>query len=388
MNRTSNLLYAGTFIGGLVALSLWSVKGAVDFSAADNTPILNGKLALNFEKHYDAEFPIKRIGTNLWAALDFSLFGEGRPGVVIGANQWLFSDEEFKPTAAAANNIMDNQALIQGVRETLARHNVQLVMAILPAKARLYPEYFGEQRPAPLHEQLYQNFRQAVADAGIQAPDLLGPLQKAKTEAQVFLRTDTHWTPYGAQVVAGQLATAIKPSGLLPESGSVYVTETLPAGPHKGDLTNFLPLDPLFEELLPPPDQLVRHSTRPQEEQATGADDLFADNQVPVALVGTSYSADERWNFAGALRQALGSDLVNFAEDGRGPILPMLKFLQSDDFKNAPPRLVIWEFPERYLPTAYDLSEFDADWIAQLKAAGRQDKQLAGNTTTPQSARR
>lgn len=387
MNRTSNLLYAGTFTGTLLALSLWSLKGASDFSAAADTPVLNGKLALAFEKHYDEEFPIKRLGTNLWAALDFSLFGEGRPGVVVGANDWLYSDEEFKPVAGALHNTQDNQALIQGVRETLARHNVQLVMAILPAKARLYPENFGEHRPAPLHEQLYQNFRRAVADAGIQAPDLLGPLSQAKAEGQVFLRTDTHWTPYGAQVVAGQLATAIKPSGLVPESGSRYVTETAPGEPHKGDLTNFLPLDPLFEELLPPPDQLTRHSTRAQEENAAGADDLFAETQVPVALVGTSYSADERWNFAGALRQALGSDLVNFAEDGRGPLLPMLKFLQSDDFKNAPPRLVIWEFPERYLPMAYDLSEFDAEWIAQLKAAGRQDKHLADNTATSQGAR-
>ncbi|GAB3389426.1 alginate O-acetyltransferase [Azotobacter armeniacus] len=388
MNRTFNLIYVGTFTGTLLALSLWSLKGATGFSTADDTPVLNGRLALNFEKHYDAEFPIKRIGTNLWAALDFSLFGEGRPGVVVGANDWLYSDEEFKPTAAGQHNTLDNQALIQGVRATLAQHNVQLVMAILPAKARLYPENFGEQRPAPLHERLYQNFRRAMGDAGIQAPDLLGPLRQAKAEGPVFLRTDTHWTPYGAQVVAGQLATAIKPTGLLPEMGSVYITETAPGGPHKGDLTNFLPLDPLFEELLPAPDQLTKHSTHAQEESGAGADDLFAETQVPVALVGTSYSADERWNFAGALRQALGSDLVNFAEDGRGPILPMLKFLQSDDFKNAPPRLVIWEFPERYLPMAYDLSEFDAQWIAQLKAAGSQDKHLAGNTATPQGARR
>ncbi|MFC0711403.1 alginate O-acetyltransferase [Azorhizophilus paspali] len=387
MNRTTNLVYAGTFAGTLLALSLWSLKGVAGFSTADNTPVLNGKLALAFEKHYDEEFPIKKLGTNLWAALDYTLFGEGRPGVVIGANQWLFSDEEFKPTATASQNITDNQALIQGVRETLARNNVQLVMAILPAKARLYPENFGEQHPAPLHEQLYQNFRRIVADADIQAPDLLGPLQQAKAQGQVFLRTDTHWTPYGAQVVAGQLATAIKPIGVLPESGNVYVTETLPGGPHKGDLTNFLPLDPLFEELLPPPDQLVKHNTRQQEESAPAGDDLFAETQVPVALVGTSYSADERWNFAGALRQALGSDLVNFAENGRGPLLPMLKFLQSEDFKKSPPRLVIWEFPERYLPIAYDLSEFDADWIAQLKAAGRQDKQLADNTSTNQGAR-
>jgi alginate O-acetyltransferase complex protein AlgJ len=43
--------------------------------------------------------PIKRLGTNLWAALDFKLFNEGRPGVVLGRDQWLYSDEEFNPSS-------------------------------------------------------------------------------------------------------------------------------------------------------------------------------------------------------------------------------------------------------------------------------------------------
>jgi len=381
MHRVSNLVYAGTFTGTLLILGLCSLKSSDSFSAAADTPLLDGKLAQTYEKHYDAAFPIKRLGTNLWAALDLYLFNEGRPGVVIGADDWLFSDEEFKPVADARHNIQDNQALVRGVRETLAQHGVQLVMAVLPAKARLYPEHFAERRPAALHERLYQNFRRELRDAGIVAPELLDPLRRAKANGPVFLRTDTHWTPYGAQVVAGQLATALRPTGLLPEPPSAYVTERLPAGAHKGDLTHFLPLDPLFEEWLPPPDPLVRHRTHLLGGHGTTAEDLFAETRVPVALVGTSYSADQRWNFAGALRQALGSDLLNFAEDGHGPILPMLKLLQSDDFKNSPPRLVIWEFPERYLPMANDLSEFDANWIAQLKAAGHQERHLADNTS-------
>ncbi len=382
MHRTFNLLYAGTFAGSLLALGLWSAQSASGFSTASATPVLDGQLAKAFEKHYDEAFPVKQLGTNLWAALDLILFGEGRPGVALGEKGWLFSDEELKPVADARHNIQDNQTLIRGVRETLAGQNVQLVMAILPAKVRMYPEYLGAQRPAPLHERLLANFRRAMGDAGIQAPDLFAPLRQAKLQAPVFLRTDTHWTPYGAQVVAGQLATALRPGGLLPVPGTAYVTETRPSEPHKGDLTNFLPLDPLFAELLPPPDQLPRHSTRLREEQAAASDTLFADNEVPVALVGTSYSADVRWNFAGALRQALGSDLLNFAEDGQGPILPMLKFLQSDELRNSPPRLVIWEFPERYLPMAYDLGEFDADWIARLRAAGSQGRQLAQTAAT------
>ncbi|MGA4816040.1 alginate O-acetyltransferase AlgX-related protein [Pseudomonas aeruginosa] len=69
------------------------------------------------EAHYDKEFPIKRLGTNLWAALDYTLFHEGRPGVVIGKDGWLFTDEEFKP-APSGQQLEDNWALVRGVRRS------------------------------------------------------------------------------------------------------------------------------------------------------------------------------------------------------------------------------------------------------------------------------
>ena len=39
---------------------------------------------------------------------------------------------------------------------------------------------------------------------------------------------------------------------------------------------------------------------------------------MAVGLVGTSYSANPNWNFVGALKEALHSDVVNYAEDGHG----------------------------------------------------------------------
>ncbi|MBX9755308.1 MAG: alginate O-acetyltransferase, partial [Pseudomonadaceae bacterium] len=135
------------------------------------------------------------------------------------------------------------------------------------------------------------------------------------------------------------------------------------------------------------PDQLQQRSTAVQQaEPAAGAGDLFSDSQVPVALVGTSYSANPRWNFLGALRQALGSDVLNYAEDGHGPLLPMLKYLQSAGLKDSPPQLVIWEFPERYLPMSSDLSEFDQQWLSQLKTSSDTGESLASanpKTHTP-----
>ncbi len=377
MTRSLRILYSLLFLALLLALGLWSLGGLGGFQRTAQMSLLDGKLAKAAETHYDEQFPLKRIGTNLWAALDFKLFNEGRPGVVLGREQWLFSDEEFKPSARAEQTQAENLALLRGVRDTLRQHGVELVLAIIPAKARVYPEYIGEQAPASLHDDLYNAFHAQARQANIFAPDLFGPLQAAKARGQVFLRTDSHWTPMGAEVAAQQLAEAVARQTLLNGEPQSFVTENEQQAPYKGDLTNFLPLDPLFSDLLPKPDLLQKRSTRAAEAGSEGDDALFADKQIPVALVGTSYSANPNWNFLGALQQALRSDVANYAEDGHGPILPMLKYLQSDEFKNAPPQLLAWEFPERYLPIKNDLSAFDPDWIAQLKQTRNANQELA-----------
>ncbi|MCY1521924.1 putative alginate O-acetylase AlgJ [compost metagenome] len=380
MNRTLNLLYILLFSSLLLALSLWSMRGVLGFSVSKETSVLDGKLAQAFEKRYDAEFPVKQLGTNLWALLDYKLFGEGRQGVVIGQDGWLYSDEEFDPVADGARHVRDNLALIEGVRDELARRNVELVLAIVPSKSRLYPEHVGEATPTALRQDLYQRFRGVARKAGIIAPDLLATLEDAKNQGQVFLRTDTHWSPLGAEVVAGRLGQVVGKTIDLRGTPQQYVTEAQGDEDYKGDLTRFLPLDPLFENLMPAPDQLQKRATRSQADAAAGDDALFAETEVPVVLVGTSYSANDKWNFAGALRQALQRDLVNHAEDGQGPILPMLKYLQSDELKDAAPQLVIWEFPERYLPMQSDLSGFDPEWVAGLRKGTAGGERLASRS--------
>ncbi|MFV3318564.1 alginate O-acetyltransferase [Pseudomonas sp. NY15374] len=377
MNRTLRITYSLSFLGLLVGLGAWSVGGLESFNRTGQMTLLDGKLAKAAETHYDEQFPIKRLGTNLWAALDFKLFNEGRPGVVLGRDQWLFSDEEFNPTANADQLMQDNLALIRGVRDTLQRQNIELVLAIVPAKARVYAEYLGKETPASLHGELFNQFHAQARQANVFAPDLLAPLEQAKARGQVFLRTDTHWTPMGAEVVAQSIAEGVKRQQLLDSQPQAYITEAGKTAPYKGDLTNFLPLDPLFSNLLPTPDNLQQRTTRPAQAEGDDGDALFADSAIPVALVGTSYSANPHWNFLGALQQALHSDVANYAEDGHGPLLPMLKYLQSDAFKNTPPQVVVWEFPERYLPMNNDLSSFDPQWIAQLKNTRKSEENLA-----------
>ncbi|WP_047280060.1 alginate O-acetyltransferase [Pseudomonas lundensis] len=389
MNRTLRIVYVAFFCALLLGLGLISLRSFMGFNTTDDATVLNGRWSKAVETHYDDEFPIKRLGTNLWAALDFTLFNEGRPGVVLGRNHWLFSDEEFKPWPNAEQNVADNYALVEGVRQTLKAHGVKLVMAVVPSKVRLYPEHMGDERPASIHADLYRDFHAQLAASQIIAPDLLGPLQQAKQGgAQVFLRTDTHWTPDGAQVAAQQLAAAIGSQFPLSGEPQQFVTEAEKTEQHNGDLERFLPMDPLFSYLMPPSEPLEKRSTRAANAEADSEDALFADSEVPVTLVGTSYSANPNWNFVGALKQALRSDVINDSKDGHGPILPMLAYLKSDAFKNTPPQVLIWEFPERYLPVDNEIGDADPQWVATLKEAGARQPQLAQNTPKSETPNR
>ena len=75
-----------------------------------------------------------------------------------------------------------------------------------------------------------------------------------------------------------------------------------------------------------------------------------------VAVVGTSYSADSRWSFTEALKISLQADVLSVAAAGEGPFAPMAEYLESDTLSELPPQLVIWEIPERYVTSRWDLT--------------------------------
>src|SRR3546814_10055241 len=70
---------------------------------------------------------------------------------------------------------------------------VKLVVAIVPAKARVYPEHLRGRKPPQLHEDLYARAEAVLKRDGIAHADLLAPLVDGKADGATFLRTDTHW---------------------------------------------------------------------------------------------------------------------------------------------------------------------------------------------------
>lgn len=72
------------------------------------------------------------------------------------------------------------------------------------------------------------------------------------------------------------------------------------------------------------------------------------DEAVPeVVLLGSSYSVNA--NFHGSLQQALGAAVTSLAQAGGGFHGAAEAFFGGATFRETPPRLVIWEFPERVM---------------------------------------
>ncbi|WP_417565677.1 alginate O-acetyltransferase [Marinobacter sp.] len=377
MTKAAAILTACLFIALVLVLGVLSVRPLLGYEAQANLNLVNGEWARELEGHYDDQFPVRDLGTNLWAAINYSLFEEGRLGVVVGRQGWLFSEEEFYPAELGGDLVARNLERVTQVSQYLRARGIPLVVLVVPAKARIYSEKLAGTNPEAVMASLYDRFLSNLASAKVAAPDLAPALEQAQRDGQrVFLRTDTHWTPVGADLFARHAATFIRERFPQQSWGEqTFITSVEEPVTHRGDLLTYIPVAPAFTEFGPTPDQLKPRTTEEAAKHSANANAnaLFGGSTAETVLVGTSYSANRLWNFPGALRQHLGRDLINVADEGQGPIQPMTDYLQSSDFRDQPPQLVIWEFPERYLAQPVE-SEQALSWFRQV------DKLLAATS--------
>lgn len=325
------LAYAG------LASGMAAFRAAGQLETPGLTIFAHGEWARAYEKKFDAALPASKAETGFWAALNYRLFGAGKKGVLIGGDGWLFTSEEFAWPADAQERISIRAAMVSDTRKTLEAHGSRLIVALLPAKARICRAHLGRYHYPSYNEPVYGAFRRALAADGIAVPDILAAMNEEKC-SDLFLRTDTHWKPAGAELAAQEIAAAARleyKTGFKIEHGEPL--------PHEGDLIRYIPGLPGFDE------ESVESAKTVKLAGAQTKETLFGDERIPVALVGTSYSANPLWNFSGFLEAALHTDVINAAEEGQGPFETMKAYLAGAAFRDNPPELVIWEIPERYL---------------------------------------
>ncbi|HEY9595181.1 MAG TPA: alginate O-acetyltransferase, partial [Spirochaetia bacterium] len=286
-----------------------------------------------------------------WTFLRYRLFGEARQEVLVGSDGWLFSTEEFAPPAPLAVPLPQALERIDAARAVVEAKGVDLVVALVPSKASVEGAHLGRYQVPPGLDARYEAARAGIAGLGIAAPDLRTPLIAAAATEDMYLRTDTHWTPAGARQAADVLAATIIPLLVKSESARIaFDTETGSPEPLQGDLLKFVPLGP-WQDRGPAPDTVAIPHAAPEAtaQEAAEDDGLFGEIDIPVALVGTSYSANPTSGFETALKDALDADVLNVAVEGEGPFEPMEAYLGSSAIDDPRPDVIVWEIPERYL---------------------------------------
>ena len=190
--------------------------------------------------------------------------------------------------------------------------------------------------------------------AGLSNLGLLPVMQQAARAAPAFYRTDTHWSQAGAAAAAAALAAPVQALGIAPAEEFRTVADPAESnGP--GDLLRLMSLDKVPDWLRPTPDRQHKETTEAAQPAEAGGGLLDDTPTPPVTLVGSSYSVNG--NFHGRLQQALGVTVANFAEAGGGFWRAANAYFTSEAFRETPPKLVVWEIPERVVGQPIEAGE-------------------------------
>ena len=336
-------------LAALAAGASFSIFGRALVGAPSSALFLDGAWAAAWQAAYEKALPFRTTAAGLWTLIRYEVFHEARPEVLIGSEGWLYAAEEFDPPDSLSVPLPRAIDLVAAARDALSAKGIDLVVALVPTKASVEERHLGRYVIPPGLASRFVETLAALRGRGITAPDLLWPLREGAGSRDMYMRTDTHWTPAGARRAAEALTPSI--ARLLGAHGSLraqYASQGVGERSVSGDLLKFVPLGP-WQRLGPAPDVVEEVVTAVVDADGAEPDELFSDLVIPVALVGTSYSANAVSGFEGALKDALDADVLNVAEEGKGAFAPMDAYMASPAIDDPRPDVVVWEIPERYL---------------------------------------
>ncbi|WP_416771909.1 alginate O-acetyltransferase AlgX-related protein [Pseudomonas sp. RHF3.3-3] len=340
---------------GLASCVWLMVRGKLEFLPKTVTQdmLLHGEITHRFAKTL-SDAPAPKQAADLERAGSWLAFGDLGPRVREGCPGWLFLTDELRLNRNAALNARAKVRAVSELQQALGRRGIQLVVAVVPDKSRIVASQLCKlSRPAVLAPRI-DEWLGSLQGAGVTALNLTPTLQAVGESA--YLRTDTHWSEAGAKAAAEQVARMIAGLKFEPTPRKHFDLTTQPSAVRPGDLVRLAGIDWLPTVLQPRIENVAATQIKERAEEAAGGDnldDLFGDGNLPnTALIGTSFSRNS--NFVGFLEAALGAPVGNFAKDGGEFSGAAKAYFESPAFTQTPPKLIVWEIPERDLQTPYD----------------------------------
>ncbi|AZI45109.1 hypothetical protein EHF33_19730 (plasmid) [Deinococcus psychrotolerans] len=183
----------------------------------------------------------------------------------------------------------------------------------------------------------YETFISGLIANKINVIDVLKIAEQ--TNGQFINKTDWHWKPQSAKMVAEATASIVKK---IPSYSQIPVREF--------STTDYMVS--LVDGAAYYADQLKKRcgfenknveTVEASKTQMQSKLDLLSDDTPQIILVGTSFSASP-WNFSGYLEQSLQREISNYAVVGGGVHSGIQSYLLGDEFEKNKPKVIIWEF--------------------------------------------
>ena len=132
----------GAFLVGLLAAGLaLSAADPATFTAPRDANPVNGGWTASWQASYEQKLPGKEAAVVSWTAMRYALFSQGEPGVLVGRDGWLYSNEELFPLDPSGRALEAAVDQIRAVRDALAARDIFLVVALVPTKAVVCAEH-------------------------------------------------------------------------------------------------------------------------------------------------------------------------------------------------------------------------------------------------------
>jgi alginate O-acetyltransferase complex protein AlgJ len=292
----------------------------------------------NLQARVAQGLPLSRIAVGLVNSFRYRFLATADDQVHLGKAGWLYLQQELHQPTNAENAMQTRARAVIALATALKTRGVHLLLAVVPNKARIHPAYLeGAKIP---FQNGYTQWLELMQTGGVATVALDTALLKAAQNQSVFLKTDTHWNTIGAKIAAQTISAALSEFSL---TRAAFIT-TKKTKEYTGDLIHLMGLEDFSPPLRPNSELEMVEQTQNISVANLG---LLGAPQSEVVLVGTSYSL--RSNFSGALKQALGTDVLNLAREGSGFERSMTAFLKDPMLEAAPPKVLIWEFSERFL---------------------------------------
>ncbi|MFC3095974.1 hypothetical protein DRW07_06300 [Alteromonas sediminis] len=259
-----------------------------------------------------------------------------------GEEGWLStSRRDFPPEFGLKDRIGAKE--LDRLVSYLAKQGIKLMLVYPPTRGLLYPELTRASAAGYQVEdkrKAYITALQYFREKGIYVPDFASAFEH-NGEPYLFFPKDAHWSQAGAIYFAKMIADEMAELGYRDKGPARFETT------YSGIIANNENIQNGVEDLCDfsyPRLYVETHVTT----ELVSEEGLFTDEATDdphVVLIGTSFSAQRRFNFSGYIQQFSNIPVIDYSTTGGGFTGSWINYLKSGDFEKRKPDLIIWEVP-------------------------------------------